>query len=130
MTHKMIKHDAMELAGAFYELNRTDVFRKLNPNQDAYVRKEWPHFVEDVRNAYVACLSDPRTTELMKEKCADALIADNAASLQSNAVDVLQINKGTEAFQGSKYQNRDTERMIGEHGLRAALLGTASQRFH
>jgi hypothetical protein len=46
MTAQLIRLQAKEMAGVFYEDNQRSLrFRIENPDQDAYVAANWPHFV-------------------------------------------------------------------------------------
>jgi hypothetical protein len=50
MTTQLIRMQAKEIAGIFYEQNqRTLRFRRQWPVQDDYVDSQWPHFVQSAR---------------------------------------------------------------------------------
>lgn len=88
-----IKSMATELAGVFYEQNRSPAFRKAFPTWEAYkggwqvvgegqVKKippGWMHFVVLARRVLVEMLKQPdeQVSAVMKERIADALIEDH-----------------------------------------------------
>lgn len=121
MTHPTIVHDAKELAGCFYEKNRSDKFRASWPNQMTYVNTKWPHFVQGVREGYAELLGHPGTPEDMKERIYEALL-DNATEVHSDsAASPIQIAKNSQQFIGDRYENR---KIIEAAGREAASLAS------
>lgn len=95
-----IKQQAIELAGAFYEQNRSAKFRFAFPTVDDYLKGRWhkrhqdgsvrvtryipgwQHHVALARGMLVKMLTmpDARVSRQMKDRIADALIEDNGKS--------------------------------------------------
>ena len=91
-----IRHQARELAGAFYEQNRSPRFRAAFPTVECYlggwqrvadgtlkkVPPGWMHHVVLARRLLVEMLRQPdsRVSPFLKEKIADALIEDRGKS--------------------------------------------------
>jgi len=90
MTERTIKAMATELAGTFYEQNRTPGFRKAFPKVEDYLRGRWHqpdgsiklyrpgylHHVVLARKMLIAMLGRKDTNETMKERIYDALLED------------------------------------------------------
>lgn len=126
----MIVHDAKELAGCFYEEERSDVFRATWPKQQEYIDVKWPHFVAGVREAYSELLgrADESVPEDQKERMYEALIADAPRSRSEGAPSPIPILRGTEAFHGSRAENRRILEAIGKgsRSLAAKLRSTTA----
>ncbi len=113
MTHKMIVHDAKEMAGCFYENERSDTFRATWPDQMDYVNAKWAHFVDPVRKAYAELLGRPDCPEDDKQRMYEALTSDIPAAVSDGAASPLQIFKDTETFVGSRRENHLTHNAVG-----------------
>lgn len=114
MTHPMIVRDAEEMAGQFYELQRSDKFRKTWPNQMQFVKAAWPRFVKAVRAIYADLLGQERVSEDDKHKMYTALIADAPGAHSMEATDPLPLAPGTQAFEGDRAENRHTDETFGK----------------
>lgn len=100
---RLIKEQAIQLAGAFYERNRSNKFRRAYPTVQHYlggtqvmvnsnfepvrikiVPKGWMHHVVLARRLLVEMLKQPDgvVTPHMKDEIADALIRDRGKSLR------------------------------------------------
>lgn len=53
----LIRRTAKEMAGVFYDEQRTEEFRKTFPKQRDYVRLCWPDFVKVAREVLISMLS-------------------------------------------------------------------------
>ncbi len=115
MVHKMIVHDAQEMAGCFYEEDRSATFRATWPNQMDYVRAKWHHFVVPVRAGYAELLGRSDVPQDQKDMIYEALTADIAASSNDGADSPLQIFKDSEAFVGDRKENARTVESFGKH---------------
>jgi hypothetical protein len=96
MTEATIRHMAIELAGKFYEQERSAVFRKAFPTVQHYLKgwevvaegavkkvpSGWMHHVILARRVLVEMLKDNRVAEAMKERIAAALIEDRGKSVK------------------------------------------------
>lgn len=78
---KLIADTAREFAGSFYDENRTMAFRMAFPNQDAYVRDNWPYFVKQAREILSGMLAG-EYSEKDKREIYEALMADRARQLK------------------------------------------------
>lgn len=116
MTHKMIVHDAQEMAGCFYESDRSATFRATWPDQMDYVRAKWHHFVVPVRAGYAELLGRPEVDEETKARIYEALVSDTAQASNDGADSPLQIVKDSEAFVGDRKENTRTVEQFGAHG--------------
>ena len=111
--HKMIVHDAKEMAGCFYENERSDTFRATWPDQLDYVNAKWAHFVDPVRQGYAELLGRPDVPEADKERMFEAL-TDNLEAVHSDgAASPLAIFKDTETFYGARRENLKIQDAIG-----------------
>jgi hypothetical protein len=78
----MVRRTAKDIAGAFYEENRSERFRKFWPDQKEYIARNWPDFVEEARGALAGLLADKGTAEHIKEEIYEALQEDNRRQMQ------------------------------------------------
>lgn len=91
MTCQLIRMQAKEIAGLFYEqCSRTDLFRLQWPDEKAYVAASWPHFVAEAKGALAELLNDNSLSEDKKNVILEALIDDFNASQSPHARTVLQ----------------------------------------
>jgi hypothetical protein len=77
MTVMMVRRTAKDLCGAFYEMNRTDRFRKFWPDQKQYIARNWPDFVEEARTSLAGLLGQSTTPDYLKRQIFEALEDDN-----------------------------------------------------
>ena len=70
---KLIKHTAKEIAGAFYDMNRTEQFRQMAGSQRRFVRLQWTHHIPSAIECLTGVLALPGTSEHEKEAIYDAL---------------------------------------------------------
>ncbi|OWV62575.1 hypothetical protein ATY75_12185 [Rhizobium sp. N122] len=70
---KLIKHTAKEIAGAFYDMHRTDQFRAQAGSQRQFVRRHWTDHVPVAIECLTGVLALPGTSEHEKEAIYDAL---------------------------------------------------------
>lgn len=126
--HPRIVHDAKEMAGCFYDRDRSEPFRRTFPNQDEYVRLKWPHFVAGVRAAYAELLMHPNVSEAEKEAMYDALLDNATVAHSDGASSPLQIGKDTQAFWGDRRENQRTAATYGTHArtVKDALRSTTA----
>lgn len=73
----LIRRTAKDIAGAFYEQNRTERFRKAWPDQRAYIAKCWPHFVVTAKDTLLELLRRPSTPQHHKQQIYDAFLEDS-----------------------------------------------------
>lgn len=76
----LIKHTAKEIAGAFYDMNRTEQFRQLAGTQRQFVRKYWTDHVPVAIECLTGVLAMPGTSEHEKLEIYDALTLFQARS--------------------------------------------------
>ena len=127
---RMLYHDASEVAGGFYEMNRSEKFRTNWPNQDRFVATNWKTFVEATRQIYAARLGDPKTPPAEARKMHLALVLQAMMAKGEEADNRLQIAPGTQAFEGDKAENRKTMERFGPNpNLRAAIMNTVTPLF-
>jgi hypothetical protein len=71
---ELIRKNAEEFAGVFYDQGRTQRFRKAGLSQKAYVRRYWHNFVEPAVQVLSQMLSSPGLPEGQKREIYDAII--------------------------------------------------------
>lgn len=77
---KLIKHTAKEIAGAFYDMNRTEQFRQRAGTQRQFVRRYWTDHVPVAIDCLTGVLALPGTSEHEKLEIYDALTMFQALS--------------------------------------------------
>ncbi len=92
MTTQLIRMQAKEMAGCFYEqAQRTLRFRIQWPEQKAYVETQWPHFVQVAKAALVHLMVAEDTPQHQKDAIEEELIEDGMRSASDpRARDILQ----------------------------------------
>lgn len=106
MTERTIRSMAKELAGVFYEDNRSEAFRRTFPTLQSYMRGQWHqpdgdivinkpgwmYHVDLARKVMVAMLqkSDAEVSPLMKERIYDAFVEEHERATGSQAKKALQ----------------------------------------
>jgi hypothetical protein len=91
MTAQLIRLQAKEMAGVFYEDNQRSLrFRIENPDQDAYVAANWPHFVDVGIKALTMVLSDQSTPQHQKDVIYNEICDHFDKSQSAGAREVLQ----------------------------------------
>ena len=120
---RMIDHDCKEMAGLFFEEDRSNKFRKTwkqvgelsrRSAQDCFVDHAWKHFVVHVRAWYAHRLSNPVIPEKEALRLHRALIIEYQRGLAKSAKDVLQLAPGTQQFEGDKQENRHISEEYGD----------------
>lgn len=119
----MVRKDAQEYAGQFYDQCRSRKFRLawtevgLRAGRDpqlCFVDAQWGHFVEHVRSLYAEMLTSPRISEEDKYRIHQALIVQ--AVLGSNSQNApVQMAPNTQQFVGEKYENNVIAKAFGEY---------------
>lgn len=106
MTERTIRSMAKELAGIFYEDNRTPAFRRAFPTLRHYLRGQWVQLNGDIkidkpgwmyhvdlaRKVLGSMLSKPDSvvSAAMKERIYDALLEEHERATSSQAKSVTQ----------------------------------------
>jgi len=88
MTVSLVRKTAKELAGAFYEDNHSDRFRKFWPSQKVFIARNWPSFVEIARVTLTELLRCDGTPEYQKTEIYEALCEDNERQIRGRHTDV------------------------------------------
>lgn len=90
MVHKTIMKTAKEMAGAYYEIaaSRDNGFYRAYPNQGGFIQQNWKNFVMTAREVLASMLSQPGTSDHMKNEIYDALMLDSELpySVQENQI--------------------------------------------
>ena len=105
MTERTIRSMAKELAGIFYEDNRSPAFRRTFPTLKAYMRGQWHqngdvvinkpgwmYHIDLARKVLVQMLSqsDEKVSAVMKDRIYDALIEEHEKATAEQARRVTQ----------------------------------------
>lgn len=77
---ELIRKTAEEVAGAFYDMNRTDRFRQQAGTQRRFVRRHWQDHIEMAMECLVGVLALPGTSEHEKRAIYDAITEFNERS--------------------------------------------------
>ena len=128
---RMFCHDMKEFAGEFHNMERSEKFRANWPDEDVFANCQWRNFFEATRAFYTERLADPLVSEHDKRRMFLAIILWNMVEQAApEKFQGLQMKPGTEAFEGSKYENRKTVENFGRHSdtFKDLLLG--STRYH
>jgi hypothetical protein len=133
----MVRRDAEEYAGQFFDRNRSVKFRKAwaevglrvgRDPQAVFVAQSWKHFVEHVRSLYCEMLTSPKISEDDKDRIHKALIIQAMLGARSQAAPI-QLAPNTQQFEGDKFENREIAKTYGEHAepslMRKLLSSTA-----
>lgn len=124
---------ASELAGQFYEKNRSPKFRINWPDAYAFADANKKAFVEQARADFSAMLGNPRTNPNTAKRVYLALLVERAFAtgleqMGRGADTQLQVKSGTQAFEGDRAENRKTMEAFGPApNLRAALKAVAAK---
>jgi hypothetical protein len=120
----MFYKDAEELAGQFYDQDRSAKFRVNWPSQDDFVKTERLAFVEAVRTAYALQLGDPKTDPADARRMHLAIILQERIGEGEEKNNRLQLFPNTQQFAGDRYDNR---KIIEKFGLRPNLRAALRQ---
>lgn len=70
----LIRKTAEEIAGAFYEGNRSDQFRQNAGSQKNFIRRHWKDHIGDTIQCMAQLLSQPGFPDREKERIHDAIV--------------------------------------------------------
>lgn len=73
----LLRKTAEEVAGAFFDMNRSDKFRMYAGTQRTFVRQCWKDHLPIAIDLLSALLAEPGRDEREKEEIYDALVAFN-----------------------------------------------------
>ncbi len=91
MTSQLIRLQAKEMAGIFYEGHQRSLrFRQENPDQDRYVAENWPHFVDVGIAAMTMTRQEASTPQHQKDAIYEELCEHWERSQRPSAREVLQ----------------------------------------
>ncbi len=111
---KVIYDLAREIAGEFYDMNRSDKFRTNWPNQEEFAKSEWRSFVVSARTMLTEILTRDNVPVKEKDKIAQALIIERHISDGQETDNRLQIMKDSQQFAGDKFENRKILEKFGK----------------
>ena len=75
--NRHIREVAKDLAGAYYEMDRSPDFRVNFPTVQGYIMTSWHKFIDAARQAMGEALMDKNVPEDQKQKIYDALMEEN-----------------------------------------------------
>lgn len=82
--HELVAATAKEMAACWYEEAAHDNdFYRFYPNQNKFIKREWPRFIDGAKAQLAIMLGDAMRPEWEKDQIADALIKH--AGLPGNA---------------------------------------------
>lgn len=126
---KMLYHDAKQIAGEYYDMDRSEKFRINWPDQYKYADANWKTFVVDTRKMYAALLSDPKTPPEKAKRISQVLILERMVAEGQETDNRLQLSRNTQQFVGDRYENRKIMERFGKKpNLRAALMNSVATR--
>lgn len=94
MTVMLIRKTAKDLAGAFYEEDHSERFRKMWPDVRQFIGRNWPDFVVMARTVLVDMLRRKDVSQDHKDTIFEALQEDARRS-QRQTAQSSQVGKGT-----------------------------------
>jgi|SRR5579859_980293 len=124
---------AYDIAGAFYENNRSEKFRSSWPNVYEYADANKKAFVAQARADFSRILADPHGDEKQKRRVYLAMLLERAfseglAALGRESNTRLQVMRETQQFEGESRENRKTIDNFGrQESLRAVLMRGATK---
>lgn len=74
MTIMLIRKLAKDMAGAFYEENRSVRFRKMWPNARTFIARSWVGFVPEAEKTLVGMLANKSVPEYTKNEIYEAIL--------------------------------------------------------
>ena len=116
-----IEFVAREMAGQFFDLNRSPYFRALwgksDKHQNRYVDNNWRSYIAPARQAMAAMLGDPTLPDENKQEIYAALCQDRLVEQLNRGGEsgILQVEPDSEQYEGSKTMHKDVEDIAG-HG--------------
>ena len=123
----IIYKKARELAGEFYDKDRSDKFRINWPSQDEYAKCNWKSYVEEARAELVTKLADPHYPVKEKNKIWSAIVLERKINEAKPMDPGLQIRKDSQQFVGDKKENKKIKEKFGDStNLRAWLKRSVS----
>jgi hypothetical protein len=127
---RMLYHDAREVAGVFYDMNRSEKFRTNWPNQDRFADCNWKTFVEATRQLYAERLGDPNLDPVEGRKMHLALVLQAMMAKGEEADNRLQIAPNSAQFEGDNRENAKIMEKFGPNpNFRAALKNSVTPLF-
>ena len=104
MTERTIRSMAKELAGVFYDENRSEGFRRTFPTLKAYMRGQWHkpdgevlitkpgwvYHIDLARKVLASMLTKSSVSDVMKQRIYDALLEENEKAHSPQAQKALQ----------------------------------------
>lgn len=75
--HREIREIAKDIAGAYYEMDRSPQFRINFPIPELYIMTSWHKFIDAAREAMAEELMNPNVSEDRKQKIYEALLHEN-----------------------------------------------------
>lgn len=88
MVHHLIADTAKKLAGTYYEYAASNgkhgnAFYEAFPDQDAFIKDQWPNFVYATKQVMTEQLCDPAVSEAQKRDIYHALVLDGSLPYSS-----------------------------------------------
>ena len=123
---------AEQIAGEMHGKNRSKKFRKNWPNEYLYAASEWKTYVVDARRYALWRINDhdrsEKTPEHEKQQWFKALYLERLASVGQEVDNRLQLMRGTQQFEGDKFENRRIVEDFGDQSNTFAelALGTTA----
>ena len=128
---RMLCDDAKQIAGVFHGMNRSAKFRKNWPNEYVFADCNWKSFMEAARTMYAQKMGDPKTKEYDKRRMYIALVLQTMAEQGAEKDTRLQLQPGTQQYEGDKFDNRRIVDKFGPQSntLKDLLMSTSNRRF-
>lgn len=124
---------AADLAGAFFDGNRSKKFRANWKSADDYAEANKNAFIAQARADFSKILANPKADPNEQRVCYLALLLERAFSeglkqLGRETDTQLQVLKGTAQFEGDSHENKKIAEKFGERpNLRAQLRAGAAK---
>lgn len=113
---RMFYNDCKQIAGQFYEHERSEKFRANWPIDTVYVNCNWRNFFQETRQAYAELLGRPdeQVSPYDKRRIFLAIALHDQVEKVSPKFEGVQIAKDSPQFWGDKRENKNISELWGK----------------
>lgn len=93
MVHHLIADTAKKLAGTYYEYAASNGkhgndFYASFPDQETFIKDQWPNFILETKSVLTTMLTDPATPDAQKQDIYHALVLDGVLPYSSQEAQI------------------------------------------
>jgi len=126
----MFYNDCKQIAGHFYEMERSPKFRANWPIDTVYVNCNWRNFFQETREFYASLLGNDHVSPYDKHRIFLAIALHDQVEKCSPKFEGVQMFRGTQQFEGDRYENRRITESYGRHSNTFKELLMGGTRYH